>query len=177
MWISVQFAQLAFDPRDGAPVVVLADVASGRALPVWLDPAEADAISRAARGDSSEVATGADLVARVIAACAGRVEKVTFAGIRAGVVCAEVHIQRSVGAFALETHFSDALAIALRTGAPLLIASELLAEVAARVQTATENAAASARVPVDSPEPQTAAERWNILLDHWSSQKKNAPEA
>lgn len=172
MAIPLRVAGVTLDPRDGRAIVVLVDDESGRAFPLWGADDAAAAIARAVegRGQSSSTDTHGLLWAAVRTLGAG-VEHVELNGALHGVVSAAVTLADAAGPITLAARASDAIALALRAGAPVLVHDELLAQVAARL--ADAEARTSGHGPAAAePVQMTPAERWNALLAHLSTLPK-----
>ena len=164
----LRVAGVNLDPRDGRAVVLLVD-SGDRVFPLWVSDDEASAIARAlaGRGQSSSTDTHGLLAAAVRSLGAG-VDHVEITGVIARVVTACVALVDAEGIVPLAARPSDAIALALRLGAPILIHDELLAQVAAGV--ADAEARTGSRNPAAAePVQLSPAERWNQLLAHLSS--------
>ncbi len=149
--------------------------ASPRVFPLWVSDDEAAAVARAVqgRGHSSSTDTHG-LLAATVRALGATVERVEFTGLVSSVVTASVVLGDADGPMSLPARPSDAVALALRSGAAILVPEELLAHVAARVadaeaRTGPRNAAAA------EPVYMSQAERWNQLLAHLSTQRSPKP--
>ena len=147
----------------------------GRVFPLWVSDDEASAIARAlaGRGQSSSTDTHG-LLAPAVRSLGATVDHVEITGVIASVVTATVALSDADGIFELAARPSDALALALRSEASILVHDDLLAQVAARV--ADAEARSGSRNPAGAePIQMSQAERWNQLLAHLSSSR--SPEA
>lgn len=172
MLVPLRVAGLTLDPRDGRAVVVLAHEPSGRVFPLWVADDDAAGIARALSGggQSSSTDTHGLLWATVRSLGAG-VEHVELNGALHSVVTAAVTLADAAGPVVLAARPSDAVALALRAGAPILVHEELLAQVAARVSDAQARTAGRGPTAAE-PVQMTPAERWNALLAHLSTLPK-----
>jgi uncharacterized protein len=160
---------VTLDPRDGRAVVILVHHESGRVFPLWVGDDEAAAIARALSGAAPSSDTHG-LLAQTLIALGGHVEHVAITGVSSGVVSAHVAIGDADGTTVLQARPSDAVAVALRMNAPILVHDELLAHVAARV--ADAEARTGGRTPAAAePVQLSQAERWNQLLAHLSTSR------
>ena len=103
-------------------------------MAIWIGAPEANAIAMALHGHAAERPLTHDLLAAAIAALGGRVARGVVTHVADGTYFAEVHLARLDGeTTVLDARPSDAIATALRSSAPLLVAEPLWqAEDAAR---------------------------------------------
>ena len=172
MLVPLRVAGVTLDPRDGKAVVVLAHEPSGRSFPLWVADDDAAGIARAVsgRGQSSSTDTHGLLWAAVRSLGAA-VEHVELNGALQSVVTAAVTLSDAAGPIVLAARASDAVALALRAGAPILVNEELLDQVAARLADAEARTADHGPTAAE-PVQMTPAERWNALLAHLSTLPK-----
>ena len=138
-------ARLAMDRTTNTPVVFLREVVGTRGVAIWIGAAEASAIGFALQGEEPPRPMTHDLLAAAIRAHGGGVDRVAVVAMRNGTYFAEVRLRREDGeATVLDARPSDAIALALRTGADIVAATSLLTE---------EGGAAP-----EAPEPLTAEE-------------------
>jgi bifunctional DNase/RNase len=152
-------------------VVLLVEQPGVRVFPLWMSDDEAAAIARAlaGRGQSSSTDTHG-LLAASIRSLGASVEHVELTGVLSSVVTATIALGDAEGATELQARPSDAIALALRMSAPILVNDELLAQVSARV--AEAEARTGSRNPTAAePIQMSQAERWNQLLAHLSSSR------
>jgi bifunctional DNase/RNase len=166
---------VTLDPRDGRAVVLLVHDAAPRAprvFPVWLGDDEAASIARALAPHASANAAPdtQSLLVATVTALGARIDHVEITGVVDRVVTALVVLGDADGSVQLPARASDAIAIALRMHAPIVVHDELLSQVAVRVADAearTGSKSATAAEPVQ----QSQAERWNQLLAHLSTSR------
>jgi len=108
---------------SNTPIVLLRDTESGRYLPIWIGAGEASAISLAQQGVVPPRPLTHDLLSDVITALGATVVEVRITELRDGVFYASVCFAdgREVSA-----RPSDAIALALRTGAAIVGAPEVV---------------------------------------------------
>jgi bifunctional DNase/RNase len=173
--VRLRVGGVTLDPRDGRAVILMVEERGSRVFPLWVGDDEAAAVARAlsGRGQSSSTDTHGLLAAAVRTLGAGvahvEITGVVSSVVTAAVVTASVHLADADGNTALPARPSDAIALALRMGAPVLVDEELLAQVAARV--ADAEARTSRNAVAAEPVQMSQAERWNQLLAHLSSSR------
>ena len=127
--VPVELSTIGLDGRTGTPIVVLRDPESGGVLPVWIGPMEAQAIALALHGVVMPRPMTHDLMANLISELRAEVEEVVVTDLRNntyfGIVRLKVAGERKIRD--VDSRPSDALALALRTGAPIRVARKILA--------------------------------------------------
>ena len=108
-------------------VVVLRAKESQRYLPIWIGPAEADSIALKLRDVQVPRPLTHDLLDQTIVALGATVSKVVTTDIRATTFYASIVLQANGGIIERDSRPSDALGLAVRTGAPIF-ASEVVLE-------------------------------------------------
>lgn len=120
-------ARLAVDRTTNTPVVFLREAVGDRGCAIWIGAAEAHAIALALAGDAPPRPLTHDLMATLLGALDASVTRATITGVRDGTYFAELLVTRADGeVLALDARPSDAIALAMRAGAPLLAATSLL---------------------------------------------------
>jgi RNA polymerase sigma factor (sigma-70 family) len=109
-------------------VVVLRDPAGGRHLPIWIGPAEADAISFALAGQRFPRPMTHDLCLALLAPLGATVRRVTISKLADNTFFADVEVAAGEVTHSVDARPSDALALAARVGAPILVASDVLVQ-------------------------------------------------
>lgn len=179
MQVPLRVSLVHLDPRDGRAVLVLVHELTARVFPLWVGDAEAASIARAVEGATSPRPDAHDLMATLVRGLGGQVLAVELTGVVGGVVVAEVVLGGADEPFVVEARPSDAVALALRAGCPILVEDELLEQVAARVREAELRAGPPGKGGSGGAEPvvQSTAERWNALLQHLGGAREGGYEA
>ena len=157
--ITVEVATVGIGLVSRVPVVILHDPVSDKTMPVWIGSSEADAIARSLFGVKSPRPMTHDLLAEMIKAMQGRVAEVLINDSKGGVYYGRIHIlTREKKIVDVDSRPSDAVALALRTGAPIRVKHDLLAsapEVTVRADSETPDFARALGLTVVSPTPET----------------------
>lgn len=125
----VELAGLAVEESSGTPVVFLReDDEPHRLLPIFVGGPEAAAIALAVSGNVPPRPLTYDLMASLVENLAGHVDSVEVTELRDGAFLASLAIHGPAGERRLDTRPSDAIALAVRLGAPLFVAEEVLDE-------------------------------------------------
>jgi bifunctional DNase/RNase len=109
---------------SNAPIVLVRPITGGALLPIWIGPNEAAAIAMAQQGVAAPRPLTHDLFIATLLQLGTPLEAVRITRLDEGVFFAEL----VVGAQAVDARPSDAIALALRAGVPILLADEVLAE-------------------------------------------------
>jgi bifunctional DNase/RNase len=109
---------------SNAPIVLVRPITGGALLPIWIGPNEAAAIAMAQQGVAAPRPLTHDLFIATLLQLGTPLESVRITRLEEGVFFAEL----VVGAQAVDARPSDAIALALRAGVPILLSDEVLAE-------------------------------------------------
>jgi len=159
--VEMKIFGLAVDEKAQSPVLILKDEARDLALPIWVGPVEAMAISLALNAVETPRPMTHDLIGRVAAALCATLTAVEVVALREGTFFAELVLAtRREGKDELtrvDCRPSDAIAIAARTGVRILVAESVLAE-------AGTHTLAGAKAHFADPE----RDKWTDELDNLS---------
>lgn len=122
--IPVQVKEIAFD-LTLSPVVLLIDETHKRVLPIWVGPFEAQAIAMALHGTPAPRPMTHDLMKSVCEHLGASVRRIIINDVRESTYYAEIYLQTSSGEVIVDSRPSDAIAIALRTGAKMFISEKV----------------------------------------------------
>jgi bifunctional DNase/RNase len=105
------------------PIVVLKEVSGDRYLPIWTGPVEATAIAFAQEDRKPAKPLAHDMLCDVLKAMGAQLLNVTISTLIEGVFHSHLSLsnRRTVSC-----RPSDAIALAIRTGAPILVGTEVL---------------------------------------------------
>jgi RNA polymerase sigma factor (sigma-70 family) len=107
-------------------VILLREKGGERLLPIWVGAAEGDALALQLAGEDTPRPLTVDLAARLVEATGARVEHVAVSRLEEKTFYAVVSVRGSAGARELDARPSDAINLAVRTGAPVLVDQALL---------------------------------------------------
>jgi len=118
----VEVAEIRVSTSGQAPVVVLRERTGDRLLPVWMSSGGAAAIVSATDEPDADRPVLHDLVTGLLAKLGAPVSEVQITDYRDG----QFYAQLRVGEHSVVARPSDAIALALRAGCPILVADEVL---------------------------------------------------
>ena len=124
--LEVEIKGLMLDPSSNTPIVILREPESERFLPIWIGLFEAQAIALEIEGVESPRPMTHDLLRSSVLQLGGQVERIVITALRENTFYAEIHLARNGDAVVLDSRPSDAIALALRTEAPVFVMPEVL---------------------------------------------------
>ena len=139
MLIEMTIKGLMVDPITNTPIVILKDKEGDRVLPIWVGIFEANAIALQIENIPTARPMTHDLLRNIITDLDGRVDRVVVSDLRDNTFFAIIHMTVKGERIAVDARPSDAIALALRTRAPILV-EESVVENAKTVDFATERA-------------------------------------
>lgn len=122
----VDVVGIRFEEPEYSPVLILREREGGRYVPIWIGAAEAAAISLQQQGVRPARPLTHDLVATLLETFSQPLERVEIIGVAEGTFHAEMVFEAGKR---VPARPSDAVAVALRTSAPVLVSPEVLDEV------------------------------------------------
>jgi uncharacterized protein len=126
--VLVELSTVGVDRLANTPIVLLREPESGDVVPIWVGTAEAQAIALALHGIRVPRPMTHDLMASLLAEVQATVDEVVVHDLRDNTYLGAVRL-RLAGEETIRTvdsRPSDALALALRTGARILVARKIL---------------------------------------------------
>ncbi|MBI2881518.1 MAG: bifunctional nuclease family protein [Candidatus Tectomicrobia bacterium] len=119
---------VVLDPRSQMPVLVLEDAQSGRkVLPLWIGVSEANAILMALREVAVPRPMTHDLLKNLLHDLQARVLRVLITDLRESTFIATIYLRSGEKDIRVDSRPSDAVALALRTDAPIFVSAGVLA--------------------------------------------------
>jgi len=117
---------LLVDPYNSAPVILLKDRHSSKAMPIWIGEAEAMSIALGLQSGRFPRPLSHDLMKEIIGDLNGSVERVEISGLKDGTYYASIFLRNPSGKIMeIDARPSDSLALALRMGSPIYIDDEV----------------------------------------------------
>jgi len=124
----VTVAGVTIDPVSKSPVVVLREPESGNVVPIWIGLLEANAIALALEGTELPRPMTHDLMKSILQVTGTRLQSVEIADIRENTYFALLHIEGNGESVIVDARPSDAIALALRCDAKILVSETVLAQ-------------------------------------------------
>ncbi|MBI1818057.1 MAG: bifunctional nuclease family protein [Deltaproteobacteria bacterium] len=125
--VEVEVRSVGMDHASGAPVVVLQDKAAHQtALPIWVGPAEAQAIAMQLEGVTPPRPMTHDLMKLALEQSGVEFEKVVIQALKESTYYARIFLHSGRKPVELDSRPSDAIALAMRFHKPIFVARTLM---------------------------------------------------
>lgn len=115
------------DVGTSTPLLLLEEVGGERVLPIFIGAPEAAAIAYALQGVESPRPMSHDLLGHVVSALGAKLFAVEITELADNTFFASLRLVRSGEEINVSARPSDAVALALRMGAPILVSDDLMA--------------------------------------------------
>ena len=149
----VEIFGLQIEASTRAPLVLLREVDDPhRVLPIFIGGPEALAIARGLQGVTADRPLTHDLLVQLLERTGNRLEDVAVTDLRNGTFFAELRLDGRSGRRVVTSRPSDALALAVRVGAPVYASEAVLDEAGAVLQSADDEGEAAATAAGSVPE-------------------------
>lgn len=126
MLIEMFIKGLMIDPVTNMPIVILRDEAGERTLPIWVGPVEANAIALQVENVEPPRPMTHDLLRSVLGDLGARLERVVISDLQEGTFFAYLQLRRDDETLFVDARPSDALALSLRTKAPVFVETSVM---------------------------------------------------
>lgn len=117
---------LTLDPVTNTPIVILKAEGGTRLLPIWIGLFEANAIALELEKIATPRPMTHDLLKNLVDAMGASVTRVVVDNLRENTFFASIYLRRADEEQRLDARPSDAIALALRTGAPISVTQDVL---------------------------------------------------
>ncbi|MDX1632346.1 MAG: bifunctional nuclease family protein [Thermoanaerobaculia bacterium] len=124
--VPMEVRGLMLDPRSNVPIVVLREQEGAVFLPIWIGIFEANAIALRLEGVDTPRPLTHDLLRSVFEHLDTRVERVIVSDLKDSTFYARIILRKNGEESELDSRPSDAIALALRTDAPIFVNREVL---------------------------------------------------
>jgi hypothetical protein len=122
--IAVNVKGVAYD-ESGNPIILLTDQEEEKVLPVWVGLLEAHAIAVALEDIAMPRPLTHDLLRNICRQLGAEISYVIITDLRESTFYAEIHLLISDKEMVIDSRPSDAVALALRTAAPVFLTEKL----------------------------------------------------
>ncbi len=124
--IEVEIRSVGIDDASHAPVVLLQDHDRKMALPIWIGPAEAEAIVMQMEGITPPRPMTHDLIKTMLERAGVEFKKVVIQDLNGSTYYAHIHLHAGHDDLDIDSRPSDAIALAVRFHRPIFVSSGLL---------------------------------------------------
>jgi uncharacterized protein len=126
--IEMKVAGIALDAVSRSPIILLKDAADRRALPIYISQDQAKAIVNALEKQTPPRPFTHDLIVNIFDSCDIKVERITIDSLQDNTFYASIVIDRGGELKEIDARPSDAIAVAIRTKAPIWVIEEVIAD-------------------------------------------------
>jgi len=126
MQIEMSIKGLMVDPITNMPIVILRDKEGQRVLPIWVGIFEANAIALQIENIATPRPMTHDLLRNIIQDLRATVEKIVVCDLQENTFYALIYLALDGDVMAIDARPSDAIALALRTRAPIFVEDRVI---------------------------------------------------
>ncbi|HKS07741.1 MAG TPA: bifunctional nuclease family protein [Gemmatimonadaceae bacterium] len=126
LMVEVVVARLGLDSSTNSFVVILQERGGERLLPIWIGRPEAEAIAAHLQSVKRERPLTHDLAKSLIVGLGADVRRISITKVEDRTYYAELQLAKGTELISIDARPSDSIAIALRCGAPIFAADDLL---------------------------------------------------
>ncbi len=126
MEIEMTIKGLMIDPITNMPIVILKDKEGERVLPIWVGVFEANAIALQIENISTPRPMTHDLIRNILSEIEADVQRIVVCELRENTFYAMIYLDREGETMAIDARPSDAIALALRTKAPIFVEDDVV---------------------------------------------------
>jgi len=126
MQIEMSIKGLMVDPISNMPIVILRDKDGVKTLPIWVGMFEANAIALQIENISTPRPMTHDLLRNVIHDLKASVQKIVVCDLQDSTFYALIYLALNGEVVAIDARPSDAIALALRTRAPIFVEDSVI---------------------------------------------------
>lgn len=126
--VEMKVAGIALDAVNRTPIILLKDTAERRALPIYIGQDQAKAIVNVLENQPPPRPLTHDLLVNLLEAWGMTLERVVVHSLQDSTFYAVMVVRQGEELKELDSRPSDAIAIALRTGSPIWVMEEVIAD-------------------------------------------------
>jgi bifunctional DNase/RNase len=139
MLVEMTIKGLMMDPVTNVPIVLLRDIDSQRLLPIWVGPAEANAIALQIENVAPPRPMTHDLLRNVLQELGATLSRVIISDLRDSTFYAYLELRKDGEVVLIDARPSDAIALSIRAKAPVFVDADVLSQ-AKSVEVSSEQA-------------------------------------
>ena len=128
MFIEMKVTGLVMDPQTNTPILILKDLEEEASLPIWIGLLEATSIATELEKIQFPRPMTHDLIKNCFDHLSVKVERIEVCDLRNNTYYALIYIRCNDKLSTIDARPSDAIAIALRTEAPIFVKDDVLSK-------------------------------------------------
>ena len=157
-YVEMKVTGLTIDPFTNMPIIIIKDLKEQNAIPIWIGLIEASAIATELEQIQLSRPMTHDLLKNLLEALEAKVNRIDICDLRDNTFFANIHLTHNKKNFVIDSRPSDAIALSLRTNAPLFVAKSVV-EKSRRIDLAKEGS---------KIEEKDKKEKWAEILENLS---------
>jgi len=128
MWVQMTVNTVLFDSRNNSYIVVLKDDTGKKLLPIWVGASEGNSIALAMSNVKAARPLTHDLLVNIFDRLEVEIARVVISDLIDNTFYASLYLLQNNKEFHIDSRPSDAIAIAIRIGAPVFVEEEVLSK-------------------------------------------------
>ena len=124
--IEMKVEGLTLDPLTNMPIIILKDLLSDKALPIWVGYFEANAIALEIEKINTPRPMTHDLLRSMITSLHAKVKHVLINDLKENTFFAVISVIQNGSDMTIDSRPSDAIALALRTKSPIFVEDKVI---------------------------------------------------
>jgi len=128
MWIQMSVNTILFDSKNSSYIVVLKDDTGKKILPIWIGASEGNSIALAMSNVKASRPLTHDLIVNIFDRLEIEIARVVISDLIDNTFYASLYLLQNSKEFHIDARPSDAIAIAIRIGAPVFVEEDVIAK-------------------------------------------------
>ena len=124
--VEMKVEGLTLDPLTNMPIIILKDLLSDKALPIWVGYFEANAIALEIENINTPRPMTHDLLRSMISSLHAKVKHVLINDLKDNTFFAAISVIQNGSDMIIDSRPSDAIALALRTKSPIFVEEKVI---------------------------------------------------
>lgn len=123
---AMTISSVNMDQVTNSPIIILKEIEGDQTLPIWIGLLEATAIASEIEGVKFSRPMTHDLLKNIMDKMDIKIKKIEICDLRDNTYYALIHLTNRGKTLSIDSRPSDAIALALRTQAPIFVSDEVL---------------------------------------------------
>ena len=123
---AMTISSINMDPVTNSPIIILEEIEGKQTLPIWIGLLEATAIASEIEGVRFSRPMTHDLLKNIMDKTDIKINRIEICDLKDNTYYALIHMTMKDETLTIDSRPSDAIAIALRTKAPIFVSDEVL---------------------------------------------------
>ncbi len=128
MWVQMSVNTILFDSRNSSYIIVLRDESGKKILPIWIGASEGNSIALAMSNVKPTRPLTHDLLIGIFDRIDVEISRVVISDLIDSTFYASLYLLHNNKEVHIDSRPSDAIALAMRTGAPVFVEEEVLSK-------------------------------------------------